>query len=237
MSTPTPTPSPTPCPTPTPTPAPCATVTPTPPTLNSGLVQLIGEEAAVRCTVPKTRMVIQGFLVDFLTKLFSDAGNLRDPLMRQLIATGGPDTKILIAPYAKWSPATIGIRPALMLKQNAEQRQNMVIGEVAAVRIGLDTSYECVWVGSFTIFCISKSDASAEGLATTVKTYLEEFGPWIRDWLGLKLYHVQEVGDLAQLEESREHYAVPVTIGTAYSHNWTLKQEALPLKQISVQIN
>jgi hypothetical protein len=52
--------------------------------------------------------------------------------------------------------------------------------------------------------------------------------------LGLRQFSVTEVGAIQELEESREHYVVPVTVGWGYEHVWELKLESLPLQAVSL---
>jgi hypothetical protein len=55
--------------------------------------------------------------------------------------------------------------------------------------------------------------------------------------LGLKKFQVTQVGAISELEEAKENFAVPVTIGWAYEENWRLEPEALRLSRIQFEFN
>jgi hypothetical protein len=75
-----------------------------------------------------------------------------------------------------------------------------------------------------------------EILSTEVQRELTQFGPLMIEYLGLYNWQVTEVGAVSELEESRESYVIPVTVGWAYGEMWKLSREALKLRKVPLSV-
>ncbi len=196
--------------------------------------QVIPDLISNLCTKGWRPIMLTGLLRDLLVthfqpRLIEDA-DLRDLIWREDAA----ETKILIESVYRWRGDLTGFRPAILLKRNAYRNYRLGIGD----RIGADgrgmVSYSTFWVGSHTVFCLHESGAGVEILSTEVQRELTEFAPEVRKALGLKKWSVTEVGDIAEVEEARESFVVPITVGWAYEQNWTLEQESPKLRRIAL---
>jgi len=196
--------------------------------------QIIPELVSNLCTKGWRPIMITGLLRDLLVthfqpRLIADT-DLRDLIWRE----GAAETKILIESVHRWRGELTGFRPAILVKRNAYRNLKLGIGN----RKGTDgrgmNRYSTFWVGSHTVFCLHESGAGADILATEVASELTEFAPEVQRKLGLKKWSPTEVGEIAEVEEARETYVVPVVVGWAYEQTWTLELESPKLRRIAL---
>jgi hypothetical protein len=55
-------------------------------------------------------------------------------------------------------------------------------------------------------------------------------------YLNLFRWQVTEVGETAELEEAREAFVVPVTVGWCYSEMWKVELESLKLRKVPLDV-
>ena len=197
-------------------------------------VQVIPELISNLCAKGWRPIMLTGMLRDLLIKHFQPR-LIEDTDLRSLIwREDEKQTKILIESIHRWRGEMVEFRPAILVKRNTYQNQRLGIGD----RVGPDgrgqVRYSTFWVGSHTVFCIHGTGAGVEILATEVQRELTEFAPVVRQDLGLKKWSVTEVGAIAEVEEARESFVVPITVGWAYEENWTLELESPKLRRISL---
>jgi hypothetical protein len=90
--------------------------------------------------------------------------------------------------------------------------------------------------GTHTIYCVAFSAAESDLLADEVFHHLMEFGPVIRRALNFMTFDEITMEDPAILDESAEHFVVPVVVNYAYSKSWRVDMEAPWLKSIAVDV-
>jgi hypothetical protein len=73
-------------------------------------------------------------------------------------------------------------------------------------------------------------------LATEVQRHLTEFHPVIVEYLNLYNWQVTEVGAVSEIEESKESFVIPVTVGWAYGEMWKLSRESLKLRKVMLSV-
>lgn len=181
-------------------------------------------------------LMITGLLRDLMIRHFSTPLNIEEGDLRQLVWRDDERTGILIESITRWRGDLIEKRPAIIVKPNARQNQRMFIADLTGKTEQGDFLYQTFWVGSHTLFCIHGSGASVEILATEVQRNLTEFHPVIIEYLGLYNWQVTEVGAVQEVEEAKESFVVPVTVGWCYDEKWKLSQESLKLRKIPLSI-
>jgi hypothetical protein len=215
--------------------------------------QWIDDTCSALCTIGRPQYVLSGALLWILRYHFAQASNIVDKDLKEYIWTSAVETsKITIEPVTKWNgPNTQAVqsRPAIYVKRNTYGKMKLGIGDkyqlgsntrvdnsnpVRNNTFDTGTSYGAVIAGSHTIFCLSATGADAEAVGTEVFYELLEFSPLIRRDLDLHKFEVMEVGSIAKLEESNEHWLVPVTVNYMFAHDWVLSKDALPLKSMSL---
>lgn len=186
------------------------------------------------CSLGWRVIFITGLLRDLLIRQFSTPLNVEEPDLRHLVWREDERTRILIESIHRWRGELVEKRPALILKRNAYQNLRWGIAD----RVGTDERgqeiYCTGWVGSHTVFCIHGSGAGVDILATEVQRMLTQFAPAVVRNLGLLRWAVTEVGEIQEVEEARESFVVPITIGWAYQENWILELESMKLRRLSL---
>lgn len=178
-------------------------------------------------------LFITGLLRDMLIRHFAAPLQIEEPDLRELVWRDDARTRILIESVFRWRGDLTEKRPAVLIKRNAFRNLRLGIGDKAGTDEQGNQQYTTFWVGSHTLFCLHGSGASVELLATEVQRELTQFSPLIVQYLGLFRLAVTDVGEIMEVEEARENFVVPITIGWAYQEKWKLSQEALKTYKIS----
>lgn len=217
----------------TPPPGPwCSPATPpTPPDPQPG-GRVIPNLVSTLCSKGWRPILITGLIRDLLVRHFHDPSNIEESDLARYVWSESERTGILIESIHRWRGDLVEKRPACVIKRNAYQ--NMRWGIADFVQLTEDGAYEfCTgFVGSHTVFCLQGTGASAEILGTEVQRELHQFHPVITQYLGLLKFFVQEVGAIAEVEEARQSFVVPVTVGWAYQENWRLELESMRLRRM-----
>jgi len=187
-------------------------------------------------------LLITGFLRDLLIRQWANPQNIIAPEMKQYVWSEQPDSGILIESVHRYRADVVEKRPAIMIKRNSFRNMQVGFGgqifgggmEAYESEKGAISRHQTLFIGSHTLFCIHGTGASTEILATEVMGHLVACLWPIRQHLALRQFSVTEVGAIQELEESRENFVVPITIGWGYEHTWQLRLESLPLQSVSM---
>jgi len=215
--------------------------------------QWVDSEFSALCTIGHPPLVMTGVLLWVIRRHFSDPAQIVDASLKDYIWNSETEaSRIAIESVTKWpkSPTqAIQRRPGIYVKRNRYGRIKLGIGDkhMLGTRSSIDKSnivtdnavdngyrYEVIIAGSHTVFCIGGTGAEAETVGTEVFFELVEFAPLIRKDTNLNRFEVMELGGIGKLEESREHWVVPVVVTYAFNHVWQLTPEALKLKGITL---
>lgn len=180
--------------------------------------------------------MITGLIRDRLVQHFADPTTIEEGDLRHLVWREDERTGILIESIHRWRGTLVEKRPAVIIKPNGRRNVRVGIQDAAGADGQGNRLYQTFWVGSHTLFCIHGSGASADVLATEVEHELHEFHPIITGYLGLYTWQVTEVGPVAELEEARESFVVPVTVAWTYSAMWKLSLESLKLRKVPLDV-
>lgn len=197
------------------------------PRLVKGLVSTV-------CQTGWRVLYITGMLRDLLIKHFATPLNVEEGDLRHLVWRDDERTRILIESVFRWRGDLTEKRPAVLIKRNAYQNLRLGIGDAAGRDERGMRQFATFWTGSHTVFCIHGSGASVEILATEVQRELTQWHPLFTSRLGLLRWQVTNVGEISEIEEAREHFAVPITVGWAYQELWRIDEESLKLYRISL---
>ena len=188
------------------------------------------------CSMGWRPIMITGLIRDLLIRHFATPLHIEEPDLRHLVWREDERTGILIESIHRWRGDLVEKRPAVIIKQNG--RQNLRLGikdSIGATEQG-HLQFQTFWIGSHTLFCIHGSGAGTEILATEVQRELTQFHPIITEKLGLFRWQVTEVGGVSEVEEARESFAIPVTVGWCYTEVWQLELESLKLRKTPLSI-
>jgi hypothetical protein len=181
-------------------------------------------------------ILLTGLIRDLLVRHFAEPLNIEEPDLRDLVWRADERTGILIESIHRWRGALAEKRPAVVVKLNGRQNVRLAIADRAAEDGQGNVIYQTFWVGSHTLFCIHGSGAGVDILATEVQRELTQFAPLMVEYLDLYLWQVTEVGAVSEIEEAREDFGIPVTVGWAYGEVWKLSRESLKLRKVALSV-
>ncbi len=198
--------------------------------------QVVGGMPDSLCSTGWQPILITGLCRDLLACHFRAPLNLEQKDLRQYVWREDERTGILIESIYRWRGAIVEKRPALIIKRNNYHNLRAGIADFRGFDRQGFAVYSTFWVGSHTVFCIHTSGAGADILATEVQRELTQFHPIMVQYLGLMKWGVTEVASVVEVEEAKESFAVPITVGWAYEESWRLKKESLTLRRIPLSI-
>lgn len=196
------------------------------------------------CTTGLQAHILTGVFLQLLRSHFSSADYIEEPRLRGCLwipkiddpVTADPSrSKILIEPVYRWDVRTIQTRPGVIVRRNDLQPRNRVglaMNEEMQLR-GLEPDglpeagreYYLPFQGSHSLFCVSKDGGAAELLSTEVARELYQFARPITKEFGFEFLELAHVGAVARLEESFEHFAVPVTVRYGFYDHWRVTKQ------------
>jgi hypothetical protein len=191
------------------------------------------------CSFGDSPILITGALCQTFQQLFADPLNIRSWIVRKMMEREGPwradsdDAGIYIESIANWRPELTQSRPAIIIKGGDWTFARQGIGN----QLGADVEtgerfFAGFWSGSHTIFVIGKEGGETQAISGEVVKNLLHFSENIAAMLELHRFTVARWGGLAELEESPEHYVVPIDVAYVLEERWSTQIEAPRLKRI-----
>jgi hypothetical protein len=180
--------------------------------------------------------MITGLLRDMLVRHFAEPLMIEEPDLRHLVWREDERTGILIESIHRWRGDLVEKRPAIIIKANGRQNIRWGIQDYVGTDEQGHKQYQTFWAGSHTLFCIHGSGASADILAAEVQRELLQWHPVIVQYLGLYSWQVTEVGGVSEIEEAKESFAIPITVGWTYTEMWKVLHESLKLRKVPLSM-
>jgi hypothetical protein len=196
------------------------------------------------CSVGPEADLISSALIQWLRAHFQTLSNIEDPILAEQNTSflWTPDittSNIVIESIGKFDASTIEQRPALFIKRNGFQTQRQGIANLLMGYNRKDAAqgYTIFWTGSHTVLCMAGEYLECEKLAREVKRELGQFAPRMRAILNLNRLQIAELGEVSLVEESSQHFVVPVSIASAFEESWLLRPLSPVLKAINWYVN
>jgi hypothetical protein len=205
------------------------------------------------CTTGLQAHILTGVFLQLLRSHFSSADYIEEPRLRGCLwvpklddpVTPDPQSsRILIEPVYRWDPRQLQARPAVIVRRNDLQPRNRIgIAMNEEMNLGaLDPDglpeagreYYLPFQGSHSLFCVAKDGGAAELLSTEVARELYQFARPIVKEFGFEFLELAHIGAVSRLEESFEHFAVPVTVRYGFYDSWKVTKQAPRLAGVSL---
>lgn len=187
-----------------------------------------------------TPLSLQGSIRQVLLAHFADPENMVNPVLRAKFSRDGgwkptKDSGLYIEALDKWNPNQAESRPALLIKLGAWQWEMGAIGNLSAVdvRSGVQ-KYYARWRGDATIFAVTKEPPESMILGIEVAKLIGYFSVPLGSALRLQQLELVSAGPVAEMKESTENYAFPVSFRYVVPEHWQLQEDAPRLKRIIV---
>jgi hypothetical protein len=191
------------------------------------------------CSHGITPSIITGFIKQLLTQHFCDTQNILNAAVRaDMVDRGGYSASnpnsLLIEVLDRWLQGQSSeSRPALLIKSHAWESVRVGLGNRSGSSdLTGEEFFYCQWKGSHTIFAFAGQPGEAQNLATEIAKVFMYYATVIEQELGLNRFVPVTIGEAASVKESKENYAVPVTVAYIVPDAWTLTPDAPRLKRI-----
>lgn len=185
------------------------------------------------CQMGLQPQLIQGMLRDLLTKQFQAQNHLAHTI-KNYVWRRADNTGILIEVKSRRKSTLAGKRPAILIGRNAYTYFPLVVNNLVGMDKQGNTLSGVMWAGSSTLFCLDTDDLGVDILASECRAILVQNGLTIARALNLFKFQVLEVGAPAELEEEKENFVVPITVGWAFQELWRTEEEAPRLRKVHV---
>jgi hypothetical protein len=205
------------------------------------------------CTTGLQAHILTGVFLQLLRTHFSSAENIEEPRLRGCLwvpksddpVTPDPErSMILIEPVYRWDTRQLQARPAVIVRRNDLQPRNRVgIAMNEEMQLaGFDSDglpeagreYYLPFQGSHSLFCVAKDGGAAELLSTEVSREFYQFARPIVQEFGFEFLELAHIGAVSRLEESFEHFAVPVTLRYGFYDHWKVTKLAPRFSGVSL---
>lgn len=179
-----------------------------------------------------------GVYIKLLESHFNVTDSITDSVIRNKLRsrpfTTGDDTGILIKTVSDWRPTTEESRPAVLVNRGEIQINRLGVGDLANVDTPTGRLDYLVQVQSHHVFfAIERTQAEADRLAMEVARILLVAKPILLDQLDLQTLQLISVGEAARLEESKDHYAVPLVMAYKHNESYSIQPHVPVLKRVT----
>jgi hypothetical protein len=165
---------------------------------------------------------------------FARRETIEAPALKDLLWRASQVGGILVESIARWKPEELGQRPAVIIKRNDWTATRILQDDRYGSTPQAEPIYAVIMQGSHTLFCLAKAGEEAEVLGAEVLRELRGFSKQVRIELALGRFVVMGLGELFQLKEATETFAVPVTVAYAATESWTVHEHAPRLRRIEL---
>lgn len=207
------------------------------------------------CSSRYPARIFEGVLVRALQEHFSRAENLiyngmmeedKTQLQNYIWNADATKTAIQISPVLKYNAQDIQRRPAIFTKRNQWKNEKLTIGDGFGAHVPRDADgnvikvggnrYRRMVIGTHTIFCIGAESGIAETLGDETFEFLTCFAPIMRKEFNFHRLEVVSMEPTGVLDESKEHYVVPVVLAYQFAYSWSLEGVAPLLKTLGIDL-
>lgn len=185
---------------------------------------IVTPDPSAVCSVGVPPEVMTGVLAQLLRAHFSEPDQIVDERLRDLVWADAPSSPILVETIDAFHPDKVGVRPALIVRDHGVKPVRAGIADRMDGTFAADGQdrFMSLLNSSCTVFCMAGASLEAKQLATEVLDELVMFSEPIRTALALVRFVVLDRSDCFIVEESKQHFAVPITIAYQYTRSWKL---------------
>jgi hypothetical protein len=189
------------------------------------------------CSLGLRPHLMTGILRHIIGEHFAQRENIEEPALQDILWRARDVGNILIESITRWKPRELGERPAIIIKRNDWQAERIFPDDQYGSTPQGDPIFLNIMHGSHTLFCISKAGEEAEILAAEVLNEVTGFAHLIRQTLSLTRFVPMGLGQIFEIEEATENFAVPINVAYAAQNSWTIHEHAPRLRGIDLTVS
>lgn len=202
-------------------------------------VTITWEKIRTENSVGIVSQFISGIFVQLLRNLFATPQQLEfDVLKKYTWHEDDKESRILIEWMWSRKFHLVEQRPALLVRDGPIKPHRTGIGNdrIQGGKTAIDGGelFAKLKTSSVTVFAIGREAAEAKWLATEAEHYLTQMGEVIRCDFNLLAFEPLDMGAVGKVEESQDHFAVPITYGLAWWDFFRVLCERPKLKTLSI---
>lgn len=227
---------------------------PDPPSTSDKTTLVDMDPVSCLCSSQHPTNIMTGVILRLLREHFSRADNIiydssfeGKSCLEQLVWTSdSKTTAIQIQPVWAYKVQDVQRRPAIYVKRNEWTTQKLGINEGFTVNASRGLNGEIgrvkgeyqsrMVLGSHTINCVSGEGAMCEDLAGEVFDFMMSFSSVFRSDLKLHKFEVASIGAISEVDESTEHFVVPIVVNYAAAWAWNLNVVAPWFQKLSIDL-
>ena len=191
----------------------------------------IPENPSSICSTGLLPHVLDGALLQVLRHHFSHPDNITQTALQCYVwDVDAKKRTMIVDPVYKWDVSTVQQRAAVLVKRGAWQTSRLSIGNTVhgpPPEVGYTRNPQLMaFTGSHMFFCVARTGTEAEELGAEVAYELLEFSQIIREQFNMHKFDLHQIGEVQRLDESHDHFAVPVSVSYGLVHTWAVLQQS-----------
>ena len=181
-------------------------------------------------------ILMSGVIANILRDLFSDTARLPQSVRGLTYSSNIQQSRIDIGLREQILKQNWQSRPAIVVRPNSVTTRRMGIGEARKMMFRpAETDYHNIlYIASHTVMCLSASETESMSMAAVGQKHFNVFQHQIRQALCMLRLRVGEIGQPGLLQEARQVYATPFTIGYAYDQPFAVYKIGPKVRFINV---
>lgn len=180
----------------------------------------------------KTPLVITSIILELLRGHFGNNSPrfhwVKDPAQ----------TKVILDPINKLDFEVVQKRPAVYVARGPIAFNRVAIDDLAEVERGKGIlTYAKIATCTVSCLPVSKEAGEVELLAEEVSDVLNVFTSIIKKDFNFQKFDLGVISPIGVVQENREFFTTPVTVGLQWEEIWTVEQFSVPLRAVLVHLN
>jgi len=196
------------------------------------MADFLDEIVARFCGITPTPVDFTALLRYLLTDYFSNADNIVNPNLKDVIYTeDDATTGIVIEAGGRWRLSSDDHRPAIFISRGEWRVEPYLLG-MGVIQPADSPVYLRRYSGVHNIICIGKTLAATDLLAGEVLHFLVQVIPPLRERLPISHLNVVGLSPVQPYGEGRTHYAATIPVTYSFELRWSIGLTTSPEPEI-----
>jgi len=185
--------------------------------------------------IPPTPHRVTAILMWLVRDRFTRVESMRSERIKQYVwDKDATKSKILIEYSPLLDFKSVQQRPAVTVVRKSWKTQPSALSIGNRLHSSVEEQYALLISGTHVINVISQNPVEVEDMATEIFYYVTDFTQPIRNEFNLTKFSLDEMGEPVKMEESKEHWIIPLSVSSTIQLDWKVKPIGPLLKTISL---